>query len=51
MPLDPERLVAVGPAAQRTLTSGPDGLRVLCVGATPGQPYAAPPWTAGDEEP
>jgi hypothetical protein len=29
------------------LTSGPDGLRVLCVGGVPGAPYAAPEWTSG----
>ena len=31
----------------RVLTSGPDGLRVLCVGGVPGAAYTAPEWTAG----
>jgi hypothetical protein len=24
---------------------GPEGLRVLCVGGVPGEPYVAPEWT------
>jgi hypothetical protein len=27
------------------LASGPEGLRVLCVGGVPGEPYVAPEWT------
>jgi quercetin dioxygenase-like cupin family protein len=46
--LDPEHLVAVGPNLARTLRSGPDGLRVLCVGSVPGAPYVAPGWTASE---
>ena len=34
-----------GAGVDRTLTSGPDGLRVLCVGAVPGAAYVAPEWT------
>ena len=45
--LDPDRIVAVGPAVARTLQAGPAGVRVLCVGAAPGRPYAPPEWTAG----
>ena len=45
--LDSGRVVAVGPAVERTLVSGPNGLRVLCIGGAPGQPYAAPEWTKG----
>ena len=45
LPLDPDRVVAVGPGVRRTLASGRDGLRVLCVGGTPGQPYRPPDWT------
>ena len=45
--LDGEHVVVVPPQTARTLTSGPDGLRVLCVGGTPGQPYSAPEWTEG----
>jgi hypothetical protein len=39
LPLDEEHLAAVGPTVARTLASGPDGLRVLCVGSTPGRGY------------
>jgi hypothetical protein len=45
LPLDPEQVVAVSPAVERTLTSGPEGMRVLCVGGAPGKPYQAPDWT------
>ena len=45
--LDPERVVAVAPGMERTLTSGPEGMRMLCVGGAPGKPYAAPDWTTG----
>jgi uncharacterized cupin superfamily protein len=39
--LDAEHLAAVGPSVARSLASGPDGLRVLCVGSAPGG-YVAP---------
>jgi uncharacterized cupin superfamily protein len=38
--LDEEHLAAVGPGVPRSLASGPEGLRVLCVGSTPGAAYA-----------
>jgi uncharacterized cupin superfamily protein len=40
--LDEEHLAAVGPGVARSLASGPEGLRVLCVGSSPGRPYAPP---------
>jgi uncharacterized cupin superfamily protein len=40
--LDEEHLAAVGPGVARSLASGPEGLRVLCIGSTPGRPYAPP---------
>jgi uncharacterized cupin superfamily protein len=43
--LDPEHLVRVNAGVDRALTSGPEGLRVLCVGGVPGAPYVAPEWT------
>ena len=43
--LDPEHLVRVDAGIDRVLTSGPEGLRVLCVGGVPGAPYVAPEWT------
>ena len=39
LPVDAEHLAAVGPGTSRTLASGPDGLRVLIVGSTPGRGY------------
>ncbi len=46
LPLDPDRAVRVAPETRRTLASGRDGLRVLIVGGTPGQPYVAPDWSS-----
>lgn len=46
--LDPERAVRVGPETSRTLASGPDGMRVLIVGGTPGGPYVAPAWSSAE---
>jgi mannose-6-phosphate isomerase-like protein (cupin superfamily) len=40
VPLDTSTAVLVGPNASRTVTSGPDGIRVLIVGGTPGKAYA-----------
>ena len=47
--LDGDHLAAVGPSVARTLTSGPEGLRVLIIGATPGQPYEPPEWSSGGD--
>jgi uncharacterized cupin superfamily protein len=47
LPLDPEHLVRVDAGVGRALTSGPDGLRVLCVGAVPGEAYTPAEWTEG----
>jgi hypothetical protein len=46
LPLDSEHLVRVDAGVERVLTSGPEGLRVLCVGGVPGAAYAAPDWTS-----
>ena len=52
LPLDLDNLVRVGPSVARTLTSGPEGLRVLCIGGVPGQAYQPPEWTeAGGPDP
>jgi hypothetical protein len=48
LPLDPEHLVRVDAGVDRVLASGPDGLRVLCIGSVPGAPYTPPPWTEND---
>lgn len=37
--LDPDHIVRVGPATRRTVTPGPDGLRLLAIGAVPGRAY------------
>jgi hypothetical protein len=47
--LDEDHLAAVGPGVPRTLASGPDGLRVLIVGAPAGRPYEAPAWSSQGE--
>jgi uncharacterized cupin superfamily protein len=44
--LDADHLAAIGPHTSRTLRSGPDGLRVLIVGGTPGQAYEPPDWSS-----
>ena len=44
--LDNQRCVRVSPGTSRTLSSGPDGLRVLIVGGTPGKAYEAPDWSS-----
>ena len=46
--LDVAHLVRVDAGVDRVLTSGPDGLRVLCVGGVPGAPYVAPEWTTAE---
>jgi uncharacterized cupin superfamily protein len=45
VPLDGEHMVRVDAGIDRALASGPDGLRVLCIGGVPGAPYVAPDWT------
>ena len=44
--VSPERVVAVGPGRSRALAGGPDGLRVLIVGGTPGSAYDPPAWSS-----
>jgi uncharacterized cupin superfamily protein len=45
--LDSEHLVRVDAGTSRVLTSGLNGLRVLCIGAVPGRGYEPPAWTTG----
>jgi hypothetical protein len=45
LPLDVDHVARVSPGVGRTLTSGPDGLRVLCVGGCPGEAYKPQDWT------
>jgi hypothetical protein len=39
VPIDPETIVRVGPAARRKILPGPEGMRVLALGGVPGQAY------------
>lgn len=39
-PLDTDHIARVGPEVKRKVTPGPEGLRLLVIGATPGEPYA-----------
>ena len=39
LPLDADHIVRIGPAVTRKVTPGPDGLRLLAIGATPGRAY------------
>lgn len=38
-PLDPDHIARVGPAVRRKIVPGPDGLRLLALGAIPGHAY------------
>ena len=40
--LDDETFVRVGPSVRRKLLPGPDGMRVLVIGGTPGEVYDPP---------
>jgi mannose-6-phosphate isomerase-like protein (cupin superfamily) len=43
VPLDDEHMARVGPAERRKVWVGPEGMRLLVLGGTPGQVYAPPP--------
>jgi uncharacterized cupin superfamily protein len=45
-PLDAGHLVAVDAGTERILSSGPTGLRVLCIGGVPGGVYERPDWAS-----
>jgi len=49
LPLDAEHLVRVDAGTARALSSGPHGLRVLCIGGAPGKAYEPPPWSSTGE--
>ncbi len=40
-PLDAEHIARVGPDVKRKVTPGPEGIRLLVIGATPGESYDA----------
>ena len=49
LPLDADHLVKVDPGTDRVLSSGPDGLRVLCISGVPGGVYEPPGWSSSGE--
>jgi len=40
--LDADHIVRIGPEETRKVVSGPEGIRLLALGGTPGQAYEAP---------
>jgi uncharacterized cupin superfamily protein len=46
LPLDAGHLVRVDAGTRRVLSSGPDGMRVLCLGGVPGGVYVPPDWSS-----
>ena len=40
-PIDQNHIVRVGPTVKRKIVPGPEGIRLLALGATPGEPYDA----------
>lgn len=49
LPLDTDHLVRVDAGTPRVLSSGPEGLRVLCVGGVPGRAYEPQEWSSTGE--
>ena len=45
VPLEPETIVRVGPETKRKIMPGPEGMRLLAIGGTPGQAYEAPEYS------
>jgi uncharacterized cupin superfamily protein len=43
--LEPGVFARVGPGQQRKLLTGEEGVRLLCIGGTPGKAYEPPEWT------
>lgn len=42
LPLEAGAMLHVAPESRRTLTAGPDGVRILAIGAVPGGAYERP---------
>ncbi len=49
LPLDADHIVRVDADTARVLSSGPGGLRVLCIGGIPGGVYEPPEWSSPGE--
>jgi uncharacterized cupin superfamily protein len=47
--LDADHLVRVDAGTARVLTSGPDGMRVLCIGGVPGEAYEPQRWSSTED--
>jgi uncharacterized cupin superfamily protein len=47
-PLDAGHVVRVDAGTDRVLASGPDGMRVLCIGGIPGGVYERPNWSGAE---
>lgn len=43
--MSPDLMVRVGAATKRKIIAGPEGIRVLALGATPGKPYEVKSFT------
>jgi mannose-6-phosphate isomerase-like protein (cupin superfamily) len=43
--LEPGVFARVGPGVKRKITTGDEAVRLLAIGATPGQPYSPPAFT------
>ena len=43
VPVDRGRILGVGAGTKRRLEPGPDGVRILVIGSTPGKQYVRPP--------
>jgi mannose-6-phosphate isomerase-like protein (cupin superfamily) len=50
LPLDAEHMVKVDATTDRVLSSGPEGLRALIIGGTPGQAYEPQDWSSSGEQ-
>jgi uncharacterized cupin superfamily protein len=46
VPLDADHLARVDAGTARAISSGPDGLRVLCIGGVPGAGYEPAEWSS-----
>ena len=46
LPIGEGMLIRIDAGVGRRLASGPDGVRIMCVGGVPGGVYQPPDWTA-----